>query len=65
MGQKIAEQVIVTGMPIDSVGMRVFNAIEEDQFYILTHPIYTTLIGKRVTDMLAGKGPNLMELRGK
>ena len=65
MGQKIAEQVILTGMPIDSVGMRVFNAIEEDQFYILTHPIYTTLIGKRVQDMLAGKGPNLMELRGR
>lgn len=64
-GQQTAQNVILTGMPIDSVGMRVFNAIEDEQFYILTHPIYTTLIGKRVTDMLAGKGPNLEELRGK
>lgn len=64
-GQKRAQVVIETGMPIDSVGMRVFTAIEDEDFYILTHPIYTTMIGKRVTDMLAGKGPNLVELRGK
>lgn len=64
-GQKWAEQVILTGIPIDSVGMRVFNAIEEDQFYILTHPIYSTLIGKRVQDMLAGKGPDLVALRAR
>ena len=64
-GQKTAEHVIVTGMPIDSVGMRVFNAIEDEQFYILTHPIYTTLICKRVTDMLAGKGPDIVALRAK
>ncbi len=64
-GQKIAETEILTGMPIDSVGMRVFQAIEDEQFYILTHPIYTTPIGRRVTNMLAGKGPNLLELRGK
>ncbi len=63
-GQKTAEHVIVTGIPIDSVGMRVFTAIEEEQFYILTHPIYSTLIGKRVTDMLGGKGPSLKDLRG-
>ena len=39
--------------------MRVFTAIEDEDFYILTDPIYTTLIGKRVTDMLGGKGPDL------
>lgn len=64
-GQKTAENVILTGMPIDSVGMRVFNAIEDEQFYILTHPIYTTMIGKRVTDMLAGKGPDIVALRAR
>lgn len=62
-GQKTAENVIITGMPIDSVGMRVFQSIEDEDFYILTHPIYTTLIGGRVTDMLAGKGPDLKKLR--
>lgn len=56
--QKAAEVSICTGMPIDSVGMRVFNAIEEDQFYILTHPQFGLIIGKRVQDMLSGKKPD-------
>ncbi|NCC79896.1 MAG: SDR family NAD(P)-dependent oxidoreductase [Clostridia bacterium] len=63
-GQKKAEFVIRTGMPIDSIGMSVLNGIEEDQFYILTHPIYSTLIGRRVKDMLEGRGPDLSVLRG-
>ncbi len=62
-GQKRAENVILTGMPIDSVGMRVFTAIEDEDFYILTHPIYTTIIKDRVADMLGGKGPDLVKLR--
>ena len=32
--------------------MSVFQAIEDEDFYVLTHPIYSTLIGKRVKDML-------------
>lgn len=63
-GQMRAEHVIKTGMPIDSIGLSVFTAIEEEQFYILTHPIYTTLIGKRVKDILEGRGPDLKALRG-
>jgi len=63
-GLKRAEFVIKTGMPIDSIGMSVMNRIEEDQFYILTHPIYSTLIGRRVKDMLEGRGPDLKVLRG-
>ena len=63
-GLKRAEFVIKTGMPIDSIGMSVMKAIEEDQFYILTHPIYSTLIGRRVKDMLEGRGPDLKVLRG-
>lgn len=63
-GLKRAEFVITTGMPIDSIGMSVMNGIEEDQFYILTHPIYNTLVGRRVKDMLEGRGPDLKVLRG-
>lgn len=64
MHQAIAEHVVTTGIPVDSIGMSVFNAIEDEDFYILTHPIYSTLIGKRVKDMLEGKGPDLKALRG-
>ena len=63
-GQATAEHVITTGIPVDSIGMSVFQAIEDEDFYILTHPIYSTLIGKRVKDMLEGKGPDLNALRG-
>lgn len=56
---KSSETAVRTGIPIDSVGMRVFNAIEEDQFYIITHPQYNPLIGKRVKDMLEGHGPDI------
>ncbi|MPN33350.1 hypothetical protein SDC9_180836 [bioreactor metagenome] len=45
--------------------MSVFNAIEEGQFYILTHPKYNMLIGKRVKDMLEGRNPKLTELPGR
>lgn len=63
-GLKRAEFVIKTGMPIDSIGMSVLTGIEEDQFYILTHPLYNTIIGRRVKDMLEGRGPDLQVLRG-
>ncbi len=63
-GLKRAEFVITTGMPIDSIGMSVMNGIEEDQFYILTHPIYNSLVGRRVKDMLEGRGPDLKVLKG-
>ncbi len=63
MGQKTAERVVVTGKRIDFVGPRVFQAIEDGDFYILTDPLYTTIIGGRVTDMLAGKGPKLSNIR--
>lgn len=63
-GLKRAEFVIKTGMPIDSIGMSVLTAIEENQFYILTHPLYNTIIGRRVKDMLEGRGPDLQVLRG-
>lgn len=56
---KSAEMAICTGIPIDSVGMRVFNAIEEDQFYILTHPEYNQIIETRVHDILNGKNPDI------
>ena len=61
--QRTAANLINTGKPIDSIGMRVFQAIEDEDFYILTDPLYTGMIGERVNDMLAGKGPKLTKLR--
>ncbi len=58
-GLKFGEFVIKTGIPIDSIGMSVFQGIEDEQFYILTHPQYTPLIGLRVKTILDGKNPDV------
>ncbi len=58
-GLKKAHYVITTGMPIDSIGMSVFQAIEDEQFYILTHPEYMPVIGWRVKNILDGKNPDV------
>lgn len=38
---------ISTGIPIDSVGPRLFKAIEDKQMYVLTHPQYNAYISGR------------------
>ncbi|MCD8500784.1 MAG: SDR family NAD(P)-dependent oxidoreductase [Bacillaceae bacterium] len=57
-GLERGRHVITTGIPIDSIGQSVFIAIEEEKFYILTHPQYNPVIGKRVKDMLEGVNPS-------
>ncbi|MDF2856901.1 MAG: short-chain dehydrogenase/reductase [Neobacillus sp.] len=57
-GLERARQVIETGIPIDSIGMSVFTAIEDEKFYILTHPQYHPVIGKRVKTILEGDNPS-------
>jgi NAD(P)-dependent dehydrogenase (short-subunit alcohol dehydrogenase family) len=56
------DRLIHTGIPIDSVGMIVFKAIEENQFYITTHPVYTKLIGDRVMGIIAAQNPDVTKL---
>ncbi|WP_350342918.1 SDR family NAD(P)-dependent oxidoreductase [Proteinivorax tanatarense] len=58
IGLEKAKHVITTGIPINSVAQSVFTAIEEEQFYILTHPQYNPVIGMRVKNMLEGKNPS-------
>ena len=58
-GQRLASHVINTGMPIDSIGMQVFQGIEDENFYILTHPAYQPLIGLRVKTILDGMNPDV------
>ena len=58
-GLKRAEHVITTGMPIDSIGMQVFQAIEDEEFYILTHDQYLPVIAHRMKNILNGQNPNI------
>lgn len=38
---------ISTGIPIDSVGKRLFKAVEDNQLYVITHPQYLPYIEAR------------------
>ena len=58
-GLERAEQVITTGMPIDSIGMQVFQAIEDEEFYILTHPQYLPVVANRMKNIVNGSNPDI------
>lgn len=51
-----AKQVL-GGIPIDSVGLTVFTALEDNKFYIFTHPESIIPAGKRIQDMVNGRNP--------
>ncbi|WP_338199933.1 SDR family NAD(P)-dependent oxidoreductase [Lactobacillus rizhaonensis] len=52
-------QEIDTGMPLDDIGKIVFKALENNKFYILTHPGLNPLITGRAEDAVNGKAPDL------
>lgn len=49
---------VTTGIPIDSVGMTVFTAVEDNKFYIFTHPESIIPAGQRLSKMVNGKNPD-------
>ena len=62
--EKQKHKVIKGGMPIDTIGATIFKAIEEEKFYILTHPELNPLIGLRVKNMFEGGSPSMDLIRG-
>ena len=60
--QGAAAYFIKTGRPIDESGPIVFQAIEDDQFYIITHEHYDPYIKARCENMLARKNPELVPI---
>jgi NAD(P)-dependent dehydrogenase (short-subunit alcohol dehydrogenase family) len=56
------QQAIETGMPPSQVAEIVFQAIREEQFYILTHPEFKVAIEARNEDILHGRNPTFVPL---
>ncbi len=48
---------VLGGMPIDYVGSCVFTAIEDEKFYIYTHPESQMVAGMRVKRLMSGENP--------
>lgn len=57
-------KLLAAGLPPDAVAARVFEAVRDKQFWILTHPEWNPAIGKRVEDMTAQKNPELVKALG-
>ena len=63
-GQQVAKYVITTGMPIDTIAATVFKALEDNEFYILTHPQFNPLILDRVNRIVNHKAPDVHVMDG-
>ncbi len=55
--EKLARQLISSGIPPEKVADLVFKAIEEEKFYIFTHPGMKDLIRLRMDEILGEKTP--------
>jgi len=63
--EKASEYVVTTGLPIDGFGETVFKGIEDDQFYIVTHPQYDPLMRKQIYDRVGNVNPDLRNVGKK
>ena len=50
-------QAVAAGMPPEQVADAVFEAVQKDQFYILTHPEWQDSVRSRMEDILQGRNP--------
>ena len=63
LAQKFWHRLTEEALPPSQVADAVFTAICDEQFYILTHPAYNTVIQQRMEDILNGHNPtNAMSL---
>jgi hypothetical protein len=51
------QEAIEAGMPIQELANHVFRAIEDEQFYVITHPEYIPRIQKRFDNIVQQKNP--------
>lgn len=63
-GQAFAKYVITNGKPIDSIADTVFKALEDNRFYILTHPEFNPLISDRVNRIVNDGKPDVHIMDG-
>jgi len=61
-GQAEAKFVIETGYPIEGHAEQVWEAIENDQFYVLPHEKYDGFLKLQTGEKLQRKSPNLAEV---
>jgi len=56
-GRQMLDGLLKSGLQPSEVASKVFDAIREERFYILTHPEMTPMIQQRMEDVLQGRNP--------
>jgi NAD(P)-dependent dehydrogenase (short-subunit alcohol dehydrogenase family) len=56
---KAAHAAMEAGLSSEEVADQIFAAIEEERFYILTHPEHNGMIAERMNNILAGANPRM------
>ena len=51
------QQAVENGMDSGEVADRIFQAIHDSRFYILTHPEYMSIVMSRIEAIKRGKNP--------
>ncbi|NLW79312.1 MAG: SDR family NAD(P)-dependent oxidoreductase [Ruminococcaceae bacterium] len=62
--QAYLDEVITHGAPIDNIAPLVFDAIENDKFYVFPQPELLAVAKIRFEDILQNRYPNILRLRG-
>lgn len=57
------QKMFANAMTAERYASLVFQAIEEEKFYVLTHPEFTPVIKQRMDDVLLGRNPTLPQLQ--
>jgi NAD(P)-dependent dehydrogenase (short-subunit alcohol dehydrogenase family) len=60
----VVRALIAAGMPPAEVAGHVFRAIEEERFYVLTHPDFAARVRERCEDILEGRTPQAWSITG-
>ena len=54
--RKVVEQLIAGGLDPAEVGAQVVDAIQQERFYVLTHP-WQNMVHNRMQNILLGRDP--------
>jgi NAD(P)-dependent dehydrogenase (short-subunit alcohol dehydrogenase family) len=63
--ERFFQEMNESGMTTERFAEQVFKAIQQDKFYILTHPEVNALIQRRMEDILEGRNPTFTQIPGK
>jgi NAD(P)-dependent dehydrogenase (short-subunit alcohol dehydrogenase family) len=60
--EPIIRSLVAAGMPPAEVAQHVLRAVEEERFYVLTHPDFTAQVKERCQDIVEGRTPNVQSI---